>query len=48
MESYVSSVQEVYEVMRRGGTARARAVAATNINQESSRAHSIFVIPINF
>lgn len=45
LEIYVSSVQEVYEVMRRGGSARA--VAATNMNQESSRSHSIFVIQIN-
>jgi kinesin family protein 5 len=45
LEIYVSSVGEVYEVMRRGGTARA--VAATNMNQESSRSHSIFVIQIN-
>lgn len=44
LEIYVSSVQEVYEVMRRGGTARA--VAATNMNQESSRSHSIFVITV--
>lgn len=44
LEIYVSSVQEVYEVMRRGGAARA--VAATNMNQESSRSHSIFVITI--
>ncbi len=44
LEIYVSSVQEVYEVMRRGGMARA--VAATNMNQESSRSHSIFVITI--
>jgi kinesin family member 5 len=44
LEIYVSSVQEVYEVMRRGGDARA--VAATNMNQESSRSHSIFVITI--
>ncbi|KAI9672879.1 MAG: Kinesin heavy chain [Trizodia sp. TS-e1964] len=44
LEIYVSSVQEVYEVMRRGGSARA--VAATNMNQESSRSHSIFVITI--
>jgi kinesin family member 5 len=40
----VSSVQEVYEVMRRGGNSRA--VASTNMNQESSRSHSIFVITI--
>ncbi|KAF2403790.1 kinesin heavy chain [Trichodelitschia bisporula] len=44
LEIYVSSVQEVYEVMRRGGLARA--VAATNMNQESSRSHSIFVVTI--
>lgn len=44
LEIYVSSVQEVFEVMRRGGNARA--VAATNMNQESSRSHSIFVITI--
>jgi kinesin family protein 5 len=45
LEVYVSSVDEVYEVMRRGGAARA--VAATNMNQESSRSHSIFVVQIN-
>ncbi|KAF2758465.1 kinesin-domain-containing protein [Pseudovirgaria hyperparasitica] len=44
VELYVSSVGEVYEVMRRGG--QARAVAATNMNQESSRSHSIFVITV--
>jgi kinesin family protein 5 len=44
LEVYVSSVAEVYEVMRRGGNARA--VAATNMNQESSRSHSIFVVTI--
>ena len=44
LEIYVSSVQEVYEVMRRGGAARA--VATTNMNQESSRSHSIFVLTV--
>lgn len=44
LEIYVSSVQEVFEVMRRGGNTRA--VAATSMNQESSRSHSIFVITI--
>ncbi|KAL9127064.1 MAG: hypothetical protein Q9217_003993 [Psora testacea] len=44
LEIYVSSVHEVLEVMRRGGAARA--TAATNMNQESSRSHSIFVITI--
>lgn len=44
-EIYVSSVAEVYEVMRRGGLARA--TAATNMNQESSRSHSMFQIIVN-
>lgn len=45
LEIYVSSVDEVYNVMRRGGLARA--TAATNMNQESSRSHSIFVVTIS-
>ncbi|KAJ1333418.1 kinesin family member 5 [Microdochium nivale] len=44
LEVYVSCVEEVFEVMKRGGNARA--VAATNMNQESSRSHSIFVIVV--
>ncbi|KAK7179612.1 Kinesin heavy chain [Paraphaeosphaeria sporulosa] len=44
LEVYVSSVEEVYEVMRRGGDSRA--VSATNMNAESSRSHSIFVITV--
>lgn len=43
-EFYVGSVDEVYQVLERGGNARA--VAATNMNQESSRSHSIFVIEV--
>ena len=43
-EFYVGSVGEVYQVLDRGG--QARAVAATNMNQESSRSHSIFVIEV--
>lgn len=43
-EEYVSSAEEVYEVMRQGGSARA--VASTNMNQESSRSHSIFAIVV--
>ena len=43
-EFYVGSVGEVYQVLRRGG--ESRAVAATNMNQESSRSHSIFVIEV--
>lgn len=44
LEVYVSSQDEVYEVLRRGG--QARAVSATNMNQESSRSHSIFVVTV--
>jgi len=44
LEVYVSSIAEVFEVMRRGG--QARVVAYTNMNAESSRSHSIFVITI--
>lgn len=43
-EFYVGSVGEVYQVLERGG--QARAVAATNMNQESSRSHSIFLIEV--
>ncbi|KAK7203338.1 putative kinesin family protein [Myxozyma melibiosi] len=43
-EIYVSSVDEVYDVMRQGATARA--VASTNMNQESSRSHSIFALAV--
>jgi kinesin family protein 5 len=45
LEVYVASEDEVYEVLRRGGSARA--VAATNMNAESSRSHSIFVVTIS-
>lgn len=43
-EEYVSSSEEVYDVMRQGSSFRA--VASTNMNQESSRSHSIFVITV--
>ncbi|KAL1306126.1 hypothetical protein AAFC00_004240 [Neodothiora populina] len=42
---YVSSIEEVYHILDQGGMARA--VAATNMNQESSRSHSIFLLTIN-
>ncbi|KAF9792784.1 kinesin heavy chain [Thelephora terrestris] len=41
---YVSNAREVYEIMRQGGSARA--VSSTNMNAESSRSHSIFLITI--
>ncbi|KAG0026925.1 hypothetical protein BGZ81_006005 [Podila clonocystis] len=44
-EVYVSSISEIHEVMRRGGNSRM--VAYTNMNAESSRSHSIFVITIS-
>ncbi|KAG0255667.1 hypothetical protein DFQ27_006122 [Actinomortierella ambigua] len=45
VEVYVSSIGEIHEVMRRG--ANNRMVAYTNMNAESSRSHSIFVITIS-
>ncbi|KAI9209831.1 P-loop containing nucleoside triphosphate hydrolase protein [Polychytrium aggregatum] len=44
LESFVGSVAEVYEAMRRGQAARV--VGYTNMNAESSRSHSIFVIQV--
>ncbi|KDQ60802.1 hypothetical protein JAAARDRAFT_31783 [Jaapia argillacea MUCL 33604] len=41
---YVSSTREVYEIMRQGGSARI--VSSTNMNAESSRSHSIFLITL--
>ncbi|KAF8136371.1 kinesin heavy chain, partial [Boletus edulis] len=41
---YVSSAREVYEIMRQGSAARV--VTSTNMNAESSRSHSIFLITI--
>ena len=43
-EFYVAEVREVYMMLEKGG--QSRAVAATNMNQESSRSHSIFVIEV--
>jgi len=42
---YVSSAREVYEIMRQVGAARV--VTSTNMNAESSRSHSIFLITIS-
>ncbi|KAF8590607.1 kinesin heavy chain [Ramaria rubella] len=41
---YVGNAKEVYEIMRQGG--QARMVTSTNMNAESSRSHSIFLITI--
>lgn len=43
-EVYASSVQDIYEVLDRGGAARA--TASTNMNQESSRSHSILIVRV--
>ncbi|KAL9110787.1 MAG: hypothetical protein Q9227_004779 [Pyrenula ochraceoflavens] len=43
-EGYVASVAEVYEILHRGQ--RSRMVASTNMNQESSRSHSILQVTI--
>ncbi|KAG2230867.1 hypothetical protein INT48_003030 [Thamnidium elegans] len=44
MEVYVGSSEDVYKVMRNGSGNRV--VAATNMNAESSRSHSIVVVTI--
>ncbi|KAJ3276220.1 hypothetical protein HDV01_005668 [Terramyces sp. JEL0728] len=44
LEIFVGGVEDVYEAMRRGQSARV--VANTNMNAESSRSHSIFVLQI--
>jgi kinesin family protein 5 len=44
-ESYVAEDQEVYEIMKLGN--KNRAISATNMNEESSRSHSIFVLTVS-
>ena len=44
-EHYVSSDQEVYEIMKIGSDNRE--VASTNMNAGSSRSHSIFIITVS-
>ncbi|KAI9312760.1 P-loop containing nucleoside triphosphate hydrolase protein, partial [Dichotomocladium elegans] len=44
LEVYVSSTEEVYDVMRRGSNNRV--VAYTHMNAESSRSHSLVIITI--
>lgn len=41
---YVGGQEDVHEIMRQGGNARA--VSSTNMNAESSRSHSIFLLTI--
>ncbi|KAI9091869.1 P-loop containing nucleoside triphosphate hydrolase protein [Phlyctochytrium arcticum] len=44
LEVFVGSIEEVYEAMRRGQSSRM--TAQTNMNAESSRSHSTFVLTI--
>ncbi|KAJ3339747.1 hypothetical protein HDU93_007863 [Gonapodya sp. JEL0774] len=44
LECYVGEIGEVYEIMRRGMTNRQ--TAETNMNEASSRSHSIFLLTI--
>ena len=43
-ETYVAEECEVFEVMKLGN--KNRAICATNMNDESSRSHSIFILTI--
>lgn len=45
LEVYVSNVDEVFQIMQRGQ--ENRVVASTQMNAESSRSHSIFVVHIS-
>ena len=45
VEVFVGSAEEVMDVMRAG--AANRMVGATNMNAESSRSHSLFLLTIN-
>jgi kinesin family protein 5 len=43
-EVYVSSPEEMFEVMRAGS--KNRSIAATRMNEKSSRSHSIFLLTV--
>lgn len=44
-EKYVSSIQEVFNIMKQGD--KIKSIASTNMNLESSRSHSIFMIVVS-
>lgn len=44
-EKYVSSIQEVFSIMKQGD--KIKSIASTNMNLESSRSHSIFMIVVS-
>ena len=43
-EVYVTSAEEMFEVMRAGS--KNRSIAATRMNEKSSRSHSIFILTV--
>lgn len=43
-EVYVTNPEEMFEIMRAGS--RNRSVAATRMNDKSSRSHSIFILTV--
>lgn len=43
-EVYVTSPEEMFEVMRAGS--KNRSVAATRMNDKSSRSHSVFILTV--
>lgn len=43
-EVYVTSAEEMFEVMRQGS--KNRSIAATRMNEKSSRSHSIFILTV--
>ena len=43
-ETYVGDEMEVYEIMKMGTSNRA--IAATNMNEQSSRSHLIFILTV--
>lgn len=44
-QTYIYSDQEVYDIMRIGNASRA--VSSTNMNDQSSRSHSLFIMTIS-
>ena len=44
-ETYISSPEEIYELMRIGSNTRA--ISSTNMNERSSRSHMLFIVTIS-
>jgi kinesin family member 5 len=43
-EVYVTGAEEMFEIMRAGS--KNRSIAATRMNDKSSRSHSIFILTV--